>query len=173
MFRHVMRWSLPLAFAAVLGVGAAMAATSISRGGGTVRLVQNSKYGGILVSSSGLTLYRFTADKKGKSNCNATCARDWRALTVKKGTKPTAGSGVKAGMLGTMKRSNALQVTYGGYGLYTFSGDRGSGQVNGEGVDGEWYVVNAAGALVKHPVAKGSGAGSTTTATTTTKTGWG
>jgi predicted lipoprotein with Yx(FWY)xxD motif len=174
MTRHLLRWSLPLALAAVLGVGAAMAATSLARGSATVKLAQNGKYGAILVSSSGRTLYRYTPDKKGKSNCSGTCAQTWPALTVKKGTKPTASGGAKASMLGTIKRGKALQVTYGGYPLYWYSGDSKSGAVNGEGVDGTWYAVSASGALVKREVSKGSGSTTTTTTgTTTTKTGWG
>jgi predicted lipoprotein with Yx(FWY)xxD motif len=172
MSRHLVRWSLPLALAAVLGVGAAMAATSLTRGGGTVKIVQNGKYGAILVSSSGHTLYRYAPDKKGKSACNATCAQTWPALTVKSGVKPTAGAGAKAGLLGTIRRGKALQVTYAGYPLYWYSGDPKSGAVNGEGVDGKWYLVNAKGVLVKSEVSKG-GSGSGSTTTTTTKTGWG
>ena len=175
MTRHLLRWSLPLALAALLGVGAAMAATSFTHGNATIKVVQNGRYGAILVSSSGHTLYRYTPDKKGRSNCDATCAQTWPALIVKKGARPTAGGGARASMLGTIKRGKALQVTYGGYPLYWYSGDSKSGAVNGEGVDGTWFVVSASGALVKHEVSKGSGSTTTTTttSTTTTKTGWG
>jgi hypothetical protein len=67
------------------------------------------------------------------------------------------------------------QVTYRGYPLYRFAADKLAGQVKGQGYGGKWYLINPAGALVKHPLA---GQGTTTTATTTSATttnsnGWG
>ena len=44
------------------------------------------------------------------------------------------------------------QVTYGGWPLYYFAGDKAAGQVNGQGFEKTWYVVNTKGALVKHAV---------------------
>ena len=41
--------------------------------------------------------------------------------------------------------------------------------MNGEGLDGKWYVVNVKGALVKHAVA----ASATTAPTTTSSSGGG
>jgi len=172
---RIIRSLLPLTLAGVLGVGAAVAATSLLRsGGGTVKTAQSAKYGPVLVSSSGRTLYRFTADRKGKSTCKGECASSWPALTVKAGSKPTAGTGVKASMLGTMKRSSgAPQVTYGGYPLYLYSGDAKAGETSGEGTDGKWFVVSSSGALVKHATSSGSGSTTSSTTTTTKKTGWG
>jgi predicted lipoprotein with Yx(FWY)xxD motif len=179
------RWLLPLGLLAVAGAGAAMAATSTGSSGATVKAAKVAKFGMVLVSSSGKTLYRYTPDKKGKSVCSGSCAAFWPPLVVKgksvcsgscaafwpplvvKG-KPTAGAGANSGLLGTVKRANGvLQVSYAGYPLYFYAGDKKAGDVKGQGYQSRWYVVNTKGALVK------SGGGSGTPAPTTTSSGGG
>jgi predicted lipoprotein with Yx(FWY)xxD motif len=65
---------------------------------------------------------------------------------------PTAGSGAQAKLLGTTKRSDGTtQVTYAGHPLYTFAGDTGAGQLNGQGSNGFgalWWAVSPAGATI-------------------------
>jgi predicted lipoprotein with Yx(FWY)xxD motif len=170
MRAHAIRWGLPLLLAAVLGVGASMAATaSLQSSGGTVKVMKSSKYGTVLVSSTGLTLYRFALDKKGVSVCGAGCVKLWPPYLVKGKAKPTVGTGASASLLGTIKRSNgALQISYARFPLYTYSGDKKPGAMTGEGFQNYWYAVSVTGALVKHAVA-GSG-GQTTTAK---KKAWG
>ena len=160
------RWLLPLGLLAVAGAGAAMAATSTGSSGATVKAAKVAKFGMVLVSSSGKTLYRYTPDKKGKSVCSGSCAAFWPPLVTK--GKPTAGAGANSGLLGTVKRANGvLQVSYAGYPLYFYAGDKKAGDVKGQGYQSRWYVVNTKGALVK------SGGGSGTPAPTTTSSGGG
>jgi predicted lipoprotein with Yx(FWY)xxD motif len=133
----------------------------------TVDVRMTSALGDVLAGSNGHTLYRFTVDSKGVNRCsgNSACNAYWPALLVKKGTKPTAGSGVESHLLGTipdMHASGMVQVTYGGYPLYYFSGDKSAGQTNGQGFQGKWYGVSSMGALVKHK-STGSGSGGTST----------
>jgi predicted lipoprotein with Yx(FWY)xxD motif len=103
--------------------------------------------GSILVDSQGRTLYLWQADTGPKSTCSGACAQAWPPLLTS-GT-PTAGSGVKASLLGTTKRSNgAEQVTYNQHPLYLFTGDTQAGQTNGQGsaaFGAPWYVLSAAG----------------------------
>jgi len=81
----------------------------------------------ILVNSSGMTLYKFSADTAGMSACSGTCATAWPPLTVASGTTPKGGSGA-SGTFGTITRSDGtLQVTHNGDPLYTFSGDTSAG----------------------------------------------
>jgi len=162
MRARLMRWLLPVALVAVMGVGAAMAATTMTRSGSaTVQTAKSSKYGTVLVNIHGRTLYRYTLDKKGVSNCKGACAKYWPALVVKGSAKPTAGAGAKASLLGTIKRaSGARQVTYAGFPLYTYAGDGKSGDVKGEGFEKTWYVVDAKGAMVKQAVSGSGGRGS-------------
>ena len=167
---RAIKWLTPLVVIAALGVGAAMAATgSMSSSGGTVKAAKSSKYGMVLVSSNGRTLYRYTLDKKGVSVCTGACAKFWPPLLVKAGAKPTVGSGATASLLGTIKAAaGGRQVTYAGFPLYFFAQDKKAGQLNGQGFEGKWYVVNSKGALVKKPVTS-----SAPPTTTTKKLAWG
>jgi predicted lipoprotein with Yx(FWY)xxD motif len=153
--------------AAVLGVIGFLVASSVARSAtetnGTVSL-RGTALGPILVSSNGHTLYMFAKDRNGKSACNGSCPRFWPPLLSQ--GKPTAGSGVKASLLGTTKRSNgSRQVTYNKHPLYNYVLDKRAGQTKGEGVSAfgaRWYAVSARGvAVVK---------ASTTTSTATTTT---
>lgn len=176
---HVMRWVLPLAVAGVAGVGIAMAATASTQSpGGTVKAVQSAKFGRVLVNSTGRTLYRYTKDSKGVNRCtaNATCKAYWPALLVKSSVKPTAGAGASSKLIGTIKAAHGMrQVTYAGFPLYFFAGDKKAGQVNGEDFGSAWYVVDTKGALVKQAVSAGSGSTTTPPAggTTTDSYSWG
>jgi predicted lipoprotein with Yx(FWY)xxD motif len=154
-------WLLPGALVAVLGVGAAMAATTMTRSGSaTVQTAKSSKYGTVLVNAHGRTLYRYTPDKKGVSNCKGSCSQYWPPLVVKGTAKPTAGAGAKASLLGTIKRGAGVrQVTYAGFPLYTYAGDSKSGDVKGEGFEKTWYVVDAKGGMVTKAVSGKGGAG--------------
>lgn len=135
--------------------GQSSSTTSSGGGGATVTSAQSSKYGVVLESSAGRTLYMLTADTSTSSACDASCAQIWTPLATT--GAPMAGSGVQASMLATITRSDgSKQVTYGGHPLYTFSGDSGSGQVNGEGITsfgGTWYVLATSGQPVKSAVA--------------------
>ena len=154
---------------AAAGVAAAAAVTHQSaRSSGTVTL-HKTKLGKVLATKSGLTLYLFMADKNGKSACYGACAGFWPPLLSAK--KPTAGTGVKAALLGTVKRKNGTkQVTYAGHPLYRFKLDKSAGQVKGEAYNiygGKWYGVNASGKAVKHASGGGGGGGTTSNTTTT------
>ena len=159
MRSRVLRLVVPLVLVGAVGVGGAMAALASTRSAsGTVMTAKSSKYGVVLVSASGRTLYRYTPDRKGVSVCKGACAALWPPLVLKGSVKPKAGPGVSAGLLGTMKRSKGVvQVTYAGFPLYLYSADQKAGNVNGEGFQGKWYVVDAKGALVKKPVSSSGG----------------
>jgi predicted lipoprotein with Yx(FWY)xxD motif len=160
---------LAIVVVAMAGVGVAMAATrSTSAKSGTVMAAKVGKYGTVLVAANGKTLYRYTPDKKNRSVCNGACIAYWPPLLVKGTAKPTAGSGASASLLGVTMRSNgAHQVTYAGFPLYSYVGDKKAGQASGEGFQKTWYVVSATGGLVKTTVKSSGGT------TTTTKSAWG
>lgn len=139
--------------AATVACGSAVAA---SKGGTTVTLHKTS-LGKVLATSSGMTLYLYTPDPKGKSVCTGSCSAIWPPLITR--GKPRAGVGVKAGLLGTTKRGGKLQVTYAGHPLYRYTGDSKPGQAKGEGYGGIWYVVSAAGKKVTGASSGGSGGG--------------
>jgi len=160
-----------LVLAFVMGVAAANAHTSTSKG--TVNL-KTSPYGKILVSSNGHTLYLFEHDKGTKSTCYGKCATDWPPLLV--AGKPTAGTGVKAALIGTTRRKDGkMQVTYHGHPLYWFFLDKKAGKTKGQNLDffgGEWYVLNAKGIKVEKK-ADDNGGNTGTSSTSTSPYGGG
>jgi predicted lipoprotein with Yx(FWY)xxD motif len=142
-----------LTLALVLGVIGFLAAGSVARSAsGTTRSVSlgTTKLGPILVDARGHTLYMFAKDRNGKSSCSGSCTKFWPP-SLQRG-KATAGSGVKASLLGTTKRSNgSLQLTYNKHPLYTFVLDKKGGQTNGESnlaFGGRWYAVSGKGTAV-------------------------
>ena len=135
-----------------LGVGAVTAiAASAPTKPATVK-VRKVSLGRILVNGKSQTLYLFEKDKKGKSACSGQCAKFWPPLLTN--GKPKAGSGVKASLLGTTKRSDGTtQVTYNKHPLYRFLNDNNKvGSTKGEGVNAfgaEWYVVGTNGKKIE------------------------
>jgi predicted lipoprotein with Yx(FWY)xxD motif len=115
--------------------------------GAAVIRTTTGKLGTFLVDANGRTLYLWKADKGMTSTCTGACAQAWPPLTTS--GKPTAGSGVKASLLGTTKRADGTtEVTYGGHPLYRFSGDAQAGQTTGQdspAFGAAWYVVAPSG----------------------------
>jgi predicted lipoprotein with Yx(FWY)xxD motif len=143
-----LRW-LVAAVALLAGVGVAMGAT-MSGGSGTVNAAHNSKFGSLLVSATGMTLYHYTSDKRGTIKCTGACATFWPPLLVKGSARPKAGAGVHAASLSTMTRPDGTtQVAYAGLTLYRYSGDKKPGDVKGQGFQGKWFAVTSAGTLAK------------------------
>jgi predicted lipoprotein with Yx(FWY)xxD motif len=110
----------------------------------------SSKLGTILVDGSGRTLYLFQKDQPDQSACNGACVAAWPVDRA--GGTPKAGSGVKATLLGTIRRGDGTtQVTYNHHPLYYYAGDSGAGQQNGQGLNAfgaAWYVVTPSGGAV-------------------------
>jgi predicted lipoprotein with Yx(FWY)xxD motif len=101
--------------------------------------------GAVLEAPTGFTLYHITSDVNGKITCTGGCASTWPPLIASSGKVPAASPDV-AGHLATTKRPDgSLQVTFDGMPLYTYSGDTGPGQANGQGVGGVWFAVTASG----------------------------
>jgi predicted lipoprotein with Yx(FWY)xxD motif len=129
--------------------GGGPASTGAPTGAATVTAARTS-LGMILVDGSGRTLYLFEKDQPDQSACSGACAAAW-PVDSSSGT-PKAGSGVKASLLGTIKRGDgATQVTYNHHPLYYYSGDSGPGQQNGQGLNAfgaAWFVVAPAGGKV-------------------------
>jgi predicted lipoprotein with Yx(FWY)xxD motif len=129
-------------------VGAALAGAKQAP---TVQL-RSTALGKILVNSHGRTLYAFTRDKRNKDSCVriSGCASVWPML--KTSGSPTAGSGIKRSLLGTIRLSGgARQVTYAGHPLYMYSFDSGPGQTDYVGVSqfgGTWKALGATGKMV-------------------------
>jgi predicted lipoprotein with Yx(FWY)xxD motif len=97
--------------------------------------------GFVLVGPTGMTLYMFTRDAEGVSNCTGDCAVNWPPLTVESEDEILAQTNVP-GELGTITREDgALQVTYNGMPLYYWQGDTAPGDMTGEGVNDVWFTI--------------------------------
>jgi predicted lipoprotein with Yx(FWY)xxD motif len=122
-------------------------ASSVTSGGGAVSVASVGGVGKVLVDSEGLTLYYFGKDKGGKSACYGACASAWPPLTTS--GAPHAMSGAEPSKLGTTSRTDGTtQVTYAGWPLYTYVGDKNPGEDNGTDVNAFgalWYPLHPNG----------------------------
>ena len=172
------RLALLLAVAVVgaVAVGAALAGGTAGHKTVTVKLVTTADFGKVLATSRGLTLYHYTDEIRGKVDCKGACAKLWPPLLVSAGTKPTAGAGLAAAKIGTIKRPDGgTQVTYNGLGLYRYTPDKKAGDIKGQGLFKAWYVIAPTGKIVKRAAAApaASPPASTPPPTDTTPTGGG
>jgi len=111
--------------------------------------------GRVLTDGHGFSLYMYVPDHRGRSQCYGVCARQWPPLTLPAGAAhPVAGPGVKASLLGTVRRAGGVrQVTYNGWPLYLWQGDQEPGQATGQADDmGLWYLMSVSGAVDKGQV---------------------
>lgn len=111
-----------------------------------VKLAQNSKVGkSIIVTDAGLTVYLFAPDGTSKtSTVPAAIQQNWPAVEAPQnltttGLDPTGK--VAVGQLGNGK----TQLMWNGHLLYTFSGDAAAGDANGQGLGGNWFVLDQNG----------------------------
>ncbi len=138
-------------FGAVLAIaaGAAIAFAQVTPLTG-INLAESSEHGQFLTDQDGMTLYAFRPDAQGASTCYDDCATNWPPVTVESADAlPTLGMGLDQALLGTIERDDGtLQVTYNGWPLYYYLGDMEAGVTNGQGLGSNWFVVDAAGAMI-------------------------
>ncbi len=131
---------------ALLGVAEANAGAPAAAPAGTRVTLHSTEIGGVavLTNARGLTLYWFAPDTATASRCTGSCAAYWPPVF---GT-PQAGPGL-TGRLGIIGRpGGGVQATYDGHPLYSYIGDNGPGQANGNNLDlngGLWYEARTAG----------------------------
>ncbi|HEY3647660.1 MAG TPA: hypothetical protein VGL33_06790 [Streptosporangiaceae bacterium] len=134
--------AVSVAALALLGVAVVSAGGSPVAAADVGATLKTVTVGGVdvLANADGFTLYWFAPDTSTSSKCFGSCAIYWPPVSG----SPEAGSGV-TGKLGTIKRpGGGLQATYDGHPLYTYIGDRGPGQANGNDLDlngGFWYDI--------------------------------
>jgi predicted lipoprotein with Yx(FWY)xxD motif len=119
-----------------------------------------SKFGRVLVTGSGMSLYTFSGDGLPFSptglqlNCTALnkapngtpCTVAWPPLLAT--GRLVARGGVHQKGLGTVTRNGVTQVTYFGEPVYGFINDTAAGQMNGEDIaafSGTWYLDKTSG----------------------------
>lgn len=110
-------------------------------------VADESDFGRVLFDANGQVIYVFEIDGRDQSNCTSEeCAKAWPPVLTEE--QPTAGAGVDAGLLGTIRRDDGtLQVTYNERPLYFYEHE-GPGEIKCHNVDlhgGLWWVVTPSG----------------------------
>jgi len=110
-------------------------------------VADESDFGRVLFDANGQAIYVFEIDGPDQSNCTSEeCVKAWPPVLTEE--DPTAGAGVDAGLLGTIRRDDGtLQVTYDERPLYFYE-DEGPGEIKCHNVDlhgGVWWVVTPSG----------------------------
>jgi predicted lipoprotein with Yx(FWY)xxD motif len=113
--------------------------TAAAPGSFTVMVKNDAKLGDYLVDSKGMTLYIFTQDTPGVSNCSGGCLKAWPALVAPANVAAAPGVAGKLDMI--TRPDGTKQVTYNGYPLYYWAKDKVPGDTTGQGVGGVWFVV--------------------------------
>lgn len=109
-----------------------------------VNLSTVGSLGSILVGGNGNTLYFFTRDTKGESNCGDGCTSAWPVFYAE---NIQVGSGLDAADFGEIVREDdEKQTTYKGWPLYYFSptGDgvlESAGETSGDGANNVWFAA--------------------------------
>jgi predicted lipoprotein with Yx(FWY)xxD motif len=102
---------------------------------------ETTRAGMVLADNHGLTLYYYSADKRGSgtSVCTGGCATAWPPLAA----PVKAPAGVRLpGPLGIITRPGGVrQVTINGFPIYLYAGDKAPGQETGNGMSGSWHVI--------------------------------
>ncbi|MBT0772888.1 hypothetical protein KIH74_28355 [Kineosporia sp. J2-2] len=135
----------PAAGAAGVGTptGAVQSYTTDVSGDDTVtfQVVQSAEIGGYVADGQGFTLYRFNPDTPdpSKSTCNDACAVTWPPILA---THKVEYVGLQRKNIGSLYREDgSVQMKIGGWPVYRFAKDTAPGQLNGQGVDGNWFAV--------------------------------
>jgi predicted lipoprotein with Yx(FWY)xxD motif len=94
-----------------------------------------SPFGKVLVAENGMTLYTFTKDAPGVSNCDETCTQHWPPLFADAADKPD-------GRFAVIERPDeTYQWAADGKPLYFYWEDGMAGDTLGEGRHGTWAVA--------------------------------
>lgn len=110
-----------------------------------VSVLKQPELGQILVDGNGMTLYRFNKDSAWpmKFGCNDACLDTWKPA------KPADRSklkGIAPKLISTVTRPDGLrQLAVDCWPVYTFTGDKQPGDINGQGKMGLWFAVSKDG----------------------------
>lgn len=108
-----------------------------------------------LVDGQGRTVYVFTEDPRGERTCTGSCLETWPILSTESEVPPVDGE-VREELVGTIEdEDGGLQVTYDGQPLYYYTGDDAVGDLEGQGVGGQWFAVSPEGPPIDAPEAQG------------------
>jgi predicted lipoprotein with Yx(FWY)xxD motif len=109
---------------------------------------EETDLGTILVDPEGFTLYIFTPDQDavGTSVCNDDCAAAWPPVAA----DTPIGADLDASLFSAITRDDGSeQLAVNGMPLYLFANDAAPGDINGQGVNDVWFVVDPTGNMIE------------------------
>ena len=113
-----------------------------------LQIASNDALGKFIADGDGHTLYLFTKDTKGTSNCYDNCATAWPPV-IPEGA-PTLNEGIDSAVISTtVRKDGSAQLTYNGWPLYYYAKDTAPGDTVGQAVGGVWWVVSGEGNPIK------------------------
>ncbi|PPL03579.1 hypothetical protein [Parapedobacter indicus] len=99
----------------------------------------DASFGSILTDSVGQVLYVFSKDADGNSACAGNCLSLWPKYYS---SHAASSEGIESDDIGTVVLADgSLQTTYKGWPLYYYANDEAPGDVQGDGVGGNWFVA--------------------------------
>lgn len=145
---------------ALAGGGAARAL-----GAAEIRVATKDPFGEYLVDGAGRALYVLENSRQQpqqpqqlqqsqqleqRAECTGACLGEWPSYLTE--GAPRAGRGVAAGQISTTAMQDSQQVTYAGWPLYYYRGDRDAGSTSGQDVHdrwGGWYLLSPQGERIE------------------------
>ena len=109
-----------------------------------------------MTDAQGRTLYEFRRDTGTTSACVDACLTTWPPLVQAAG-QPTLAPGLGGTVAVAAQADGRRQVLYNGKLLYYYRSDAAPGDTTGQGVGGNWFVVEVVGAAL--PATGGGAAG--------------
>ncbi|WP_020407512.1 COG4315 family predicted lipoprotein [Hahella ganghwensis] len=95
----------------------------------------STSIGTVFANAQGMTLYTFTKDAEGVSNCYDGCTGSWPPFFAKANAK------VWGDFTVIERKDGTYQWAYKNQPLYTWVGDRQQGDTTGHGVGSVWYAA--------------------------------
>jgi predicted lipoprotein with Yx(FWY)xxD motif len=104
----------------------------------------SSEVGEHLVDGTGRTLYVYLADPPGERTCTGGCLATWPIFSS--ATVPEVDGAADGDLVGLMPETDeGAQVAYASRPLYYYVDDQAAGDLLGQGVGDQWYVVGPDG----------------------------
>ncbi len=113
----------------------------------TTLTVVQTRFGPVVANDRGQVLYTYADDTATTSACTADwCLVDWPPLQSPGAPTKSPSIGAPVGVISGAGRTT--QVTLDGHPLYTFAGDLHPGDVRGQGIGGDWFLISPNGLSV-------------------------
>lgn len=116
-------------------LSAAFAAFAASAAWAAPVTTVDTAMGKVLAGENGMTLYTFTKDISGVSNCYDKCAENWPPLFADEGAKADGNYSI------IDRKDGKKQWAVSGKPLYFWVKDKAKGDTTGDGVNNVWEVA--------------------------------